>query len=177
MLVIGALTLSSSAVFASHGLEGAREFDSFRVYFSGKRVLGLKLDNIQVLGDSRKAEVVAFYGNCESQGGGGCSYPLEVRTTSICRTYPDIYFSPPKLRRINGTWGGWVRTARIFDVYSGRSTVSIYGAAENRARKVAKELKDVRRNRRGTHLPGVRAELLNGKGRCQHGPGVAPLDH
>jgi hypothetical protein len=158
----------------AHGLREARDFKAFRVYFAGKSVLGLKLHDIDIIGDERKAEIVAFYGKCEPRGGGGCSYPLEIGNTSICRTYPAIYFSPPKLRRINGAWGGWVRTARIFDVYTGRTAVSIFGVAENKARHVARQIMDVRRDRRQADLPDVRQKLLDGKGRCQHGPGVAP---
>lgn len=138
-------------------------------------MVGLKLADIDVIGDARKAQIVAFYGNCEPQGPNACSYPLEIRSTSICRTYPDIYFSPPKLRRVNGAWGGWVRTAHIFDVYTGHTAVSIFGVGQNKARKVARELLDVRRPRRAPDLPNVRRKLLRGEGECQHGPGVAPV--
>ena len=162
------------AAYAGQGLSGARQFESFRVYFPGKDVLGLELHSIEIFGEGRKAEVVAFYGQCEERAGEGCAYPLEVRTTSICRTYPDIYFSPPKLRRLNGARGGWVRTARIFDVYTGRSAISIFGVAENRAIKVARELRNVRRSQRENRLRDVKPKLLEGQGRCQHGPGVAP---
>ena len=161
--------------YAGQGLSGARQFESFRVYFPGKGVLGLELHSIEIFGEGRKAEVMAFYGECEQRAAAKAA-PIRLKSgrPSICRTYPDIYFSPPKLRRLNGAWGGWFWTARIFDVYTGRSATSIFGVAENRAIKVARELRNVRRSQRRDRLRDVKPKLLEGQGRCQHGPGVAP---
>jgi hypothetical protein len=169
-LVVLAATIGSQAAAAAHGgLTDARHFDPFRVYFAGKRVLGLRLARIDVLGDGRRAEIVAQYGKCEDSPGGGCGYELQISSTSICRTYPGIYFSPPKLRPIRGARGGWVRTARIFDVYTGHTAVSILGPSQHRAERVAFELENVRRGRREPLLPAVKQKFLDGRARCQRG--------
>jgi hypothetical protein len=158
-----------SSVSAGRGIRSARHFSSFSVYFAGDHVLKRRLAHIDIFGDGRGAEVTAFYGRCRPQGGGFCSYPLEVRNTSICRTYPGAYVSRPKLRRIDGTWGGWINTARIFDVYTGHTTVSVLGESRRKAERVAKRLKNVRIRERAERLPDVKAKFLKGKARCQRG--------
>jgi hypothetical protein len=170
-VAIFALALASSAL-GRGGIGDAREFKAFDVYFAGHRVLGLRLAEVDVFGDGRDAEVVAFYGKCKSLPGGGCGYELQVSNTSMCRTSPDIYFSPPNLEPINGARGGWVRTAHLYDVYTGRTAVTIFGISRKEARRVGKELRNLRRSERSEDLPRPRKRLLEGRARCQHGPGV-----
>lgn len=177
--IVAAIALCAVALAPPAGGRGgvadAREFEPFDVYFAGKRVLGMRLASVDVFGDGRDAEVVAFYGECEDRrGGSGCSYELEIRNTSLCRTYPQIYYSPPNLEPINGARGGWVRTARLYDVYTGRTAVTIFGVSYKEARRVAKALRNVRRSERTDQLPPPPERMLTGTAGCQHGPGVAP---
>jgi hypothetical protein len=163
-----------ASLSAHGGIGDARQFDSFRVYFAGQRVLDLGLARLDVFGDDRRAEVAAQYGSCKSRPGGGCGYQLQVSSTSICRTYPEIYFSPPRLHPVNGAQGGWIRTARIFDVYTGHTAVSIFGVSRKRARRVADELENVRPADRDPRLRAVKDKFLEGRARCQHGISPTP---
>lgn len=166
------LAVTAPAAGGKGGLQDAREFDSFDLYLAGQRVLGMRLASVDVFGeDSRDTEVVASYGKCEPRGG-GCAYELEVTSTSMCRTSPDIYFSPPKLEPVNGAQGGWVRTAHLYDVYTGRTAVTIFGVSRKDARRVAKKLRNVRPDERTQELPPPRERLLEDRAPCQHGPGV-----
>jgi hypothetical protein len=160
--LLGGLASSADA----RGIKDAKHFKGFDVYFAGQGVLRYPLAEFDVFQQGRRGEVDAFYGRCKRRHG-GCSYQLEIDNTSICRTYPDRYYSPPKLRRINGTWGGWIRTSKIFDVYTGRTAVSIFGLSRRRAKHVARELRNVRVRERSAHLPTVKEKFLKGKAHCQ----------
>ena len=92
----------------------------------------------------------------------------------MCRTYPEIYFSPPDLEPIDGARGGWVRTAHLYDVYTGRTAVTIFGVSRKEARRVGKNLRNLRRSERSEELVRARKRMLEGRARCQHGPGIQP---
>jgi hypothetical protein len=159
------------------GIVDVRDFKAFDVYYAGHRVLGLDLARADVLplGDvDRDAEVTADYGKCKSVGGGGCSYELELINSSMCRVYPDFYYSPPSLEPVNGAQGGWIRTAHLYDVYTGRTAVTIFSVSRKEAHHVAKQLRNIRASQRTDQLPAPNKKLLNGKARCQRGVGVPP---
>jgi hypothetical protein len=160
-----------AAIASGHGGGGdARDIKAFDVYYAGKRVLGLALQDVEVSADGRDSEVVVNYGRCVSVGGGACSYQLQLDVTSMCRTHPGIYYSPPNLEPVNGAQGGWIRTAHYYDVYTGSTAISIFSVSRKEAHRVAKRLVNIRPSERGDRLPPPREKLLKGHGRCQRGP-------
>lgn len=170
LVVSLALLAAPASSAASHrGIKDAKHFKGFNLYFAGQAVLRHPLAEFDVFKQGKHGEADALYGRCKPRGGGGCSYPIDIENTSICRTYPDRYYSPPKLRRINGTWGGWIRTAKIFDVYTGRTAVSILGLSRRRSKVVARDLRNVRARERTPHLPEAKEKFLKGKAKCQRG--------
>jgi hypothetical protein len=168
-LIMVVLVVSPSSVGARGGTHDALTFDRFPVYFAGKHVLGLKLKRVDVFENGRRSDVAATYGSCDQHHGGGCRYELQIISTSICVTYPDVYFSPPRLHPINRAQGGWIRTSKHFDVYTGRTAVSIFRLRRGDAKHVAERLKNIRPGARREHLPDVKDQFLEGEARCQHG--------
>lgn len=167
VVVIALLGGLASSASARRSIKDAKHFKGFNIYFAGQAVLRHPLAEFDVFKEGPRGEVDASYGRCKRRHGGGCSYQFDISNTSICRTHPDRYYSPPKLRRINGTWGGWIRTAKIFDVYTGRTAVSIEGLSRRRSKVVARGLRNVRVRERSAHLPPAKERFLKGKARCQ----------
>lgn len=166
VLMVGT-EVAPSAIAGKKDIDEARQFDRFRVYFAGHRVLGLDLFRFERWGSGPGAEVLAVYGECVPSGPGVCSFELEISNTSICQTHPKTYYHRPKLRPINGAMGGWVRGAKVFDVYTGRTAVSISGLSRRNAKRVAWKLIDVRKERRRKQLPSVKPRYLRGAHKCQ----------
>jgi hypothetical protein len=156
------------------GVGDARAFEAFDIYFAGHRVTGLRFRGADVFGSGRDARVVANYGKCKPTPGGGCTPQIQLVNASMCRIYPDVYVYPPELHDVNGAQGGWVRKANLFDVYAGRTAISVYASSRKRARRVARQLRPLRAGQRRERLPSPNERLLRGDGRCQHGPAGPP---
>jgi len=168
ILLTLAASLVPSLAFGQGGLNDARQFRAFHVYFAGHHVDSLPLAGVDVFGKGRGGEVIANYGKCKRiRHTNGCAYQLSIDNVSMCRIYPGIYYDRPHLRRIRGAKGGWAKDSHSFDVFTGRTAVLIRIFSRVRSERAAFHLRNVRRSLRAWRLPVPNRRLLYGNASCQ----------
>jgi hypothetical protein len=124
--------------------------------------------------ESFVAEYVSFfYGDCRADAAGGCPLPLEIQNWPACRRnlslYRDSPGGPPLPRKRFVALGA---PAAIFEdggrveVYTGKTTVVIFGTDAARLRRAAQALRPSGSNKPVDRLPPPASGALQGKLRC-----------
>jgi len=113
------------------GLERARAFEAYTLYYAGDAVGGNALEFAgrgPGSGSGLRRAWSFIYGDCTPpEGEGGCAPPLEIQNWSICTRFPALYRQPaPHTSTIDGaetlrSGGGGL------DVYTDRTAVVIFG--------------------------------------------------
>ncbi|HEX5375947.1 MAG TPA: hypothetical protein VFW48_07290 [Solirubrobacterales bacterium] len=154
-------------------LSGARKFDAYPVYYAGREVAGLPLE--EVLGGEewqrspRVSSWTFIYGRCDqpATSEGGCFPPLAVQIWSICGrgfgAHPKQ--RPYSFRGAKATWRG-----DRYEIFTGRTTVVIFGN-QDIAKVAARQLRNVRQAQPPPLLPPPVPGSLQGKLPCQRKPG------
>lgn len=154
---------------------------SFRVYWVGRSFERLRhTDTVRRLDrPSRIEPFVAeytsfFYGDCKPARADGCPLPLEIQNWPACRRNPSLYREwpggPPLPREQLSALGA---PAAVYEdggrveVYTGNTTVVIFGTDAARLQRAARALRPAGSNNRITRLrPPVRG-ALEGRLRCR----------
>ena len=144
-------------------LREAEAFDAFPIYSVGASAGSLPLE-FSGPGPGSGEEIGRawsfVYGSCEATDDSGCAPPLEIQNWSICTRFPALYSGEANTKTI-----GNVETLRAgggLDVYTGRSTVVIFGRD---AVRLVRSLTPVNRANRELRPPVPGA--LDGKLPCQ----------
>lgn len=182
------LTLLCVFVFCGCALAGppslskVEAFNGFDVYYAGQEVAGLQFEDfwgVEPKGDPQSAGWTFVYGDCEQpQGEGGCSPPLEIQVGSTChrwfsglgprkRTKRNLY----DFRGAKATGGGGPYELSPMEIFTGRTTVVIWGNEKNVIKSAARQLREVGQKQPSLHLPPPVPGSLWGKLPCQRKPG------
>jgi hypothetical protein len=107
-----------------------------------------------------------IYGDCEPAASeGGCAPPLEVQNWSICTRFPALYPGPtPATRALDGA--ETLPAGGGLDVYTGRTTVVIFGRRRHRD-EIVGSLVRVGAARTPAKLPPPVPGALEGSLPCQ----------
>lgn len=146
-----------------------RSFADYRLFYLGESYGDLPLSSAgrgPGHGEGVRRSWAFGYGECEPpEGEGGCPLPLEVQNWSICTRFPALYPGPtPRTDPLHGAQtlpaGGGL------DVYTGRTTVVIFGHGGDRA-EVVESLRPVQDDVESGRLPPPVPGALEGKLECQ----------
>jgi hypothetical protein len=154
-----------------------KKFDVYRVYYAGAEVAGLPLEDIEGEDwqeDGRSIGWNFYYGDCDPPSGlfaeGGCQPPLQIQNYSSCRRWASLFSSKSDMFDFRGAKAARER-GRGFEVFTGRTTVVIYGTRGRFVKSAARQLRDVRQTDRPSLLPPPAPGTLWGKRPCQDKPG------
>ena len=162
MALTGALPLIIIALLTSGGsdpepppdaatVRAAQDAADFPLYWAGESVAGLPLTGVSRTG----GQVSVTYGDCAPPAGeGGCPYPVEIQTTSICERNPLILdLRPRSSSRVRGVPAREYGDDLSLEV--GTSSVTVFTRPEYREQVVAA----LRSARATTPAPAPGAEL------------------
>ena len=172
-LLLGACGADDGPDLGSFG--EAKKFDAFRVYYAGEELAGLPLtgtsgEEWDINGSKRIAGPSFGYGSCDPPSGlfeeGGCPLPLSIQNWSRCSRWPGQYphGHRPHVFGFRGAKAVWYGDS--LEIFTGRTTVVIYGALSN-IRAAARQLRDVRQANPPTLLPRSAPGSLWGNWPCQ----------
>jgi hypothetical protein len=149
------------------GLDEARGFADFTLYYLGDSFRGLPLTEVDVSRAFGYRNWTFIYGECTPVDGSepSCSPPLQIQNWSICARFPARYAGQagraPATVRVHGA-----RTLRAgggTDLYTGRTAVVLFGGAQD---SVIRSLRPLRR-KAADRLPRPVPGSIEGRLRCQ----------
>jgi hypothetical protein len=150
------------------GLDQARSFDDYTLYYLGESYRGLPLTSAGLgpgSGNGLRRSWSFIYGDCTPPAGsdGGCAPPLEVQNWSICTRFPALYPGPtPNTSPMHGA--ETLPAGGGLDVYTGETTVVIFGRDKPAA---VRSLTRVEDETLPGELPAPAAGSLEGRLSCQ----------
>ena len=107
------------------------------------------------------------YGDCElPEGEGGCALPASMTVTSTCRIWASAYFRTNPAFPFRGARAAWTPAGHL-DVYTGRTTITIYGSDRDLSLRVASALRRVSDDAEMKRLPPPVKGSLRGRLPCQ----------
>jgi hypothetical protein len=140
-------------------LSEVRKFDAYPVYYARKEVAGLPLEDLEGAegGYYRRSIGWSFYyGDGDPPSGlfaeGGCQPPLQIQNYSSCRWWASLFSGKSDMFDFRGTKAARER-GRGFEVFTGHTTVVIYGTRGRFVKSAARQLRDVRQADRPALLP------------------------
>jgi len=162
-------------------LADAQAFDAYRLFYAGPEVAGLPLEavtqgkatNRHARQQGRRAISWTFvYGDCTPPPTeGGCAPPLEVQIWSACvRSFSSIKFRKRHLYEFRGakaTGGGGRYEISPMEIFTGRTTIVVFGDETPLIRTAAHELREVHRAQEASRLPRPAPGSLEEKLPCQ----------
>jgi hypothetical protein len=169
--------LCGAAAAEAPSLSEVEEFDAYRVYYAGEEVAGLPLE--ELLGEEwqkveRSVSWSFIYGSCTPpMDEGGCAPPLEIQNYSTCRRWFSALHRKRRLYDLRGakaTGGGGRYELSPMEIFTGRTTVVIFGNQQNVIKSAARQLRHVRQGEPQSLLPPPAARSLRGKLPCQRKP-------
>ena len=175
MALACAVLTCAHAAAAAPSFGEVEAFDAYRVYHAGPEVSGLLLEGISESGErevprlgDRSARWDFGYGDCTPPPSeGGCNLPLDVQNWSTCLRYPRMYSYRLHIFRFRGTRAAWVPTAGGLEIYTGRTTVVIFGYTRSLIMAAARQLREVGRQEAPALLPPPARGSMRGKLHCQ----------
>jgi hypothetical protein len=113
-----------------------------------------------------------IYGDCTAPPGeGGCAPPLEVQVWSACvRSFSSIRFRKRHLYEFRGakaTGGGGRYEISPMEIFTGRTTIVVFGDEKSAVKTAARQLREVHRAQAPPRLPAPAPGSLQGKLPCQ----------
>jgi hypothetical protein len=175
VLAAAFLVTSCEGGDGSPDLQGAEKFDTYRLYYLGKSLRGLQLSDI-VRGSGRgpHRSWSFIYGTCDPDPDEGCAPPLEVQNASACVRYPALLGVQ---RSELAPFRGAVRANEGVEIYTGRTTVVIFGRDRSDALRALRPVGSSGTVKR--FPPPARGTIERGKLPCSHPPsrnwpGVVP---
>jgi hypothetical protein len=165
--VLGSIAASSWA--SSPELGSAKEFDKshrWHLFYSGDRVHGWDFTDVLRSRSEGHPNWTFFYGDCADSTTDSCSPRLQVQAWNVCVRYFARYPGKPKLIDFHGAKAARIPTADDFEVYTGRSTIAIFGPYHAARRAAAKLRRVVRRHSPESLSPPAKGSL-QGKLHCQ----------
>lgn len=131
----------------SFGLEDARVFDDFPLFYAGPSADGLPLTAVLRRDDT--ASYVSFvYGDCDASGDAGCAPPAEIQVWPICvrslALYDRASGSPaPEWVEARGVHGALFDGGTRLELETGRSLVVVFAGSRARGLRIVAELRAV----------------------------------
>jgi hypothetical protein len=131
----------------SFGLEDARVFDDFPLFYAGSSADGLPLTAVLRRDDT--ASYVSFvYGDCDASGDAGCAPPAEIQVWPTCVRSLALYDvasgSPaPEWVEARGARGALFDGGTRLELETGRSLVVVFAGSRARVLRIAAELRAV----------------------------------
>jgi hypothetical protein len=166
------------AAAAAPSLSEVEGFDAYRVYYAGEETAGLPLEDISEVRsdkDERSIRWTFFYGDCTPpEGEGGCAPPLEIQNWSTCHRWFSAHFRKRGLYDFRGakaTGGGGRYEVSPMEIFTGRTTVVIFGDGKSVIKSAARQLRNIRQTGEQSLLPRPVPGSLRGNLPCQHKPG------
>jgi len=162
------------AAASAPSLGEVEAFDAYRVFYAGPEVNGNPLEHVN---KSREDEIPRLgersaiwdfpYGTCTPPPDGGCSLPIDVQNWSTCHRNPAQYSYKLHYFKFRGTRAAWVPTAGGLEIYTGRTTVVIYGYTRSLIMAAARQLRAVGQTEAPSLLPPPAPGTMRGKLHCQ----------
>jgi hypothetical protein len=143
----------------------AKRFQGFTLYYLGDSFHGLRLTHAGGPGRAGLRTWSSIYGTCTPSGGSepSCAPPLEIQNWSICDRFAAIY--PGRTpHTVTARGAETLPAGGGLDVYTGRTTVVIFGGDQ---RSVLKSLRRVADDRRPHVLPAPVPGSIDGELPCQ----------
>jgi hypothetical protein len=146
----GSAGLAGRPLSGDVGLDDARAFEEFPLFYAGEEVDGLPL--VAIVRRIDTANYVSFiYGDCTPLGSdGGCAPPAEIQVwPADARNVGSYDMSLPGTPALEHTTIRGRRAATLgegtqLEIYAGRSTIVIFAPTRDRALAVAHALRCVR---------------------------------
>ncbi len=161
-------------------LADAQAFHAFRLYYSGPEAAGLPLEAVaQGWATNRHAREqgrrriywIFIYGDCTPPPSeGGCAPPLEVQVWSACvRSFGSISRKRHlyEFRGAKATGGGGRYEISPMEIFTGRTTIVVFGNEKSLIKSAARELREVHRTQAASRLPPPAPGSLEEKMPCQ----------
>jgi hypothetical protein len=160
----------------------ARAFEEFHAYFVGASFDGHRLQAVvrreepRFEGEPVRANNLSFlYGSCEVRADangkyrGGCAPPLAVQVWPACERYQALYpFEPDEGLSVRGVSAAFYEGHRRLEVYTGASTVVLFGQERMQLLRAAAALQGVNVNvSRDDPLPPAEPGAQIGKASCR----------
>jgi hypothetical protein len=163
------------AAASAPSLGEVEAFDAYRVYYAGPEVSGLPLEGVTKMGEKevprlgeRSARWDFGYGDCTPPPReGGCGLPVSVQNWSTCLRNPAMYSYKLHFFKFRGTRAAWVPTAGGLEIYTGRTTVVIFGHTRSLIMTAARQLGAVGQPEAPSLLPPPAPGSMRGKLHCQ----------
>lgn len=162
------------AAASAPDLSEVEAFDAYRVYYAGPEVNGIPLEGA---GKSREDEIPRLgersaiwdlsYGTCTPPPDGGCSLPIDVQNWSTCHRWAAMYSYKLHFFKFRGARAAWVPTAGGLEIYTGRTTVVIFGYTRRLIMAAARQLRAVGQTEPPSLLPPPAPGTMQGKLHCQ----------
>lgn len=159
-------------------LNEVEEFDAYRVYYAGDESSGLPLEDINGVAsgeDDRSTRWTFFYGDCTPPASeGGCAPPLEIQSWSTCHRWFSALHRKRRLYDFRGakaTGGGGRYELSPMEIFTGRTTVVIFGNQKSVVKSAARQLRKVSQEAPQSSLPPPAPGSLGGRLPCQRKPG------
>jgi hypothetical protein len=120
----------------------------------------------------RRISWTFIYGDCAPRSSeGGCAPPLEVQVWSACVRSVD----PTKVRKhhlygfrgAKATGGSGRHEVSPMEIFTGRTTIILFGAKKSLIKTAARELREVHRTQAASRLPPPARGSLEEKLPCQ----------
>jgi hypothetical protein len=183
VLVIAAAP-ASDAQAGVPGLNAAKAFHKYPVYWAGSEVMGLPLESVQDYSTFEKSAPSGWafgYGSCELSGSDhpSCPLPLQIQVSSTCKRWASELLPkgahPFGFRGAKAVWhpgiplkGGGTAEVGPLEIFTGRTTVVIFTEERALAFTAARRLHTVHQAR-PSPLPPPVAGSLWGRLPCQKG--------
>ncbi len=179
--LVGALYALGAISPSAGGRVNAARATSYTVYWLGTSFEGLKFTKkIRRLekparGETFGADFVTYlYGTCKPDSDGGCPIPLEVQSWAACKRNLSVYSLTPDGRplpherlKIRGVPAALFEDGTRLEIYTGETTVVIFGSAEAQLKRAADAMRPVSgHGKPGSPLPAPAPGALTGKLRC-----------
>jgi hypothetical protein len=160
---------NKTAAFPPRGnftLSDAESFSHYALYYAGPSVDGFPLTVVQ----HDPGDVDFQYGSCSAGPDTGCPAPVEIQVAPACHRnlsmYRDPYGPQPRPTRIRSVPAAFFEGGARLEIYTGRSTVVIFGAHE-RVLRAARSLQGLNVPiAADAALPPPAKGALEGKLRC-----------
>lgn len=157
-------------------LAEAKTFTRYALYNAGSLPTGLPLVAVNRVGGTRSDEpgvhpdrVSFLYGTCSARRGQGCMPPLQLQIWNACERYQALYpFEPDESLEIRGVPAAFYEGKTRLELYSGMTTIVVFGEDREQLLTVARSLRGLNRATQvADRLPSPAQDVRKGTLDCQ----------